>query len=58
MEVLTDKTTSYPIVLDEFLPAIWHRTDQYANNHVEADHGRLKRGCDRCAGSSGAAAPR
>jgi IS6 family transposase len=24
------------------LPAAWHRTDQYANNRVEADHGRLK----------------
>ena len=23
-------------------PAAWHRTDQYANNRVEADHGRLK----------------
>jgi transposase-like protein len=22
--------------------AAWHRTDRYANNHVEADHGRLK----------------
>ena len=24
------------------LPAAWHRTDRYANNHIEADHGRLK----------------
>ena len=24
------------------LPAAWHRTDQYANNRVECDHGRLK----------------
>jgi transposase-like protein len=29
-------------VLEELLPAAWHRTDQYANNGVEADHGRLK----------------
>jgi IS6 family transposase len=29
-------------VLDELLPAAWHRTDRYANNHIEADHGRLK----------------
>jgi transposase-like protein len=28
--------------LEELLPAAWHRTDQYANNRVEADHGRLK----------------
>ena len=29
-------------MLDELLPAAWHRTERYANNHVEADHGRLK----------------
>jgi transposase-like protein len=28
--------------MDDLLPAAWHRTEQYANNHVEADHGRLK----------------
>jgi len=32
----------YPIVLDEVLPAVWHRTQQHANNHIECDHGRLK----------------
>jgi transposase-like protein len=42
VEVVTDKAATYPIVFDELLPAVWHRTDQYANNHVEADHGRLK----------------
>jgi IS6 family transposase len=40
--VVTDKAATYPIVLDELLPAVWHRTDRYANNHIEADHGRLK----------------
>jgi IS6 family transposase len=29
-------------VLKALLPAAWHRTDQYANNRVECDHGRLK----------------
>jgi transposase-like protein len=29
-------------VLDELLPAACHITQQYANNAVEADHGRLK----------------
>jgi transposase-like protein len=29
-------------VLEELAPAAWHRTDQYANNRIEADHGRLK----------------
>jgi transposase-like protein len=42
VEVVTDKAAIYPIALDELLPAAWHRTDQYANNRVEADNGRLK----------------
>jgi transposase, IS6 family len=41
VEVVTDQAATYPIVLDEQLPAAWHRTDRYANNRVEADHGRL-----------------
>jgi transposase-like protein len=42
VEVVTDRAPAYPGVLEELLPAVWHRTDQYANNRVEADHGRLK----------------
>jgi IS6 family transposase len=42
VEVVTDQAATYPIVLDERLPAAWHRTDRYTNNRVEADHGRLK----------------
>jgi transposase-like protein len=42
VEVVTDKAATYPIVLDKLLPAAWHRTERYANNHIEADHGRLK----------------
>mgnify|MGYP003288003504 CR=1 FL=1 len=42
VEVVTDRAATYPVVLDELLPAAWHRTEQYANNRVEADHGRLK----------------
>jgi hypothetical protein len=30
-------------VLDELAPSAWHRTDRYANNSIEADHGQLKR---------------
>jgi IS6 family transposase len=41
-EVTTDNAPVYPGVLEELLPAAWHRTDRYANNRVEADHGRLK----------------
>ena len=29
-------------MLEALLPAAWHRTDQYANNGIECDHGRLK----------------
>jgi IS6 family transposase len=42
IEVITDQAATYPLVLEELLPATWHRTDQYANNRVECDHGRLK----------------
>ena len=41
-EVITDQAPVYPVVLEELLPAAWHRTERYANNHIEADHGRLK----------------
>jgi transposase-like protein len=41
-EVMTDQAPVYPMVLEEMLPGAWHRTDRYANNRVQADHGRLK----------------
>jgi transposase-like protein len=41
-EVITDKAPVYPGVLEELLPAAWHRSEQYENNRVEAAHGRLK----------------
>jgi transposase, IS6 family len=41
-EVITDLAPVYPAVLEDLLPAAWHRTDRYANNRVECDHGRLK----------------
>jgi transposase-like protein len=42
VEVVTGQAATYPIVLEELLPAAWHRIDWYANNRVEADHCRLK----------------
>jgi IS6 family transposase len=42
VEIVTDHALVYPGVLEELAPAAWHRTDQYANNRIEADHGRLK----------------
>jgi transposase-like protein len=41
-EVTTDRAAAYPRVLDELVPAAQHVTVPYANNRVEADHGRLK----------------
>jgi transposase-like protein len=43
VEVTTDKATVYSRVVDEVAPAAWHRTEAYANNRMEADHGQLKR---------------
>jgi len=41
-EVTTDRAPAYLKVLDELLPAARHVTEQYANNPIECDHGRLK----------------
>jgi len=41
-EVVTDAAAVYPGVLDELVPSAWHHVEQYANNPIEADHGRLK----------------
>jgi hypothetical protein len=37
VEVVTDQAATYPIVLDELLPAAWHRTDRYTQ---QPDRGR------------------
>jgi transposase-like protein len=42
VEVTTDKAGPYLRVLGELLPAALHVTEQYANNRIEADHGRFK----------------
>jgi transposase-like protein len=42
VEVTTDKAGLYLRVLDELIPAAAHVTEQYGNNRIEADHGRLK----------------
>src|SRR5919112_1636028 len=41
-EVSTDRAPAYPRVLEELLPAACHVMEQYANNALESDHGRLK----------------
>ena len=42
VEVTTDRAPVYPRVLEELAPGARHILDRYANNAVEADHGRLK----------------
>ena len=42
VEVTTDRAHVYPRVLDELVPSALHGVEQYANNPIEADHGRLK----------------
>jgi transposase-like protein len=42
VEVTTDRALVYPRVIDELVPAARQVTEQYSNNRVEADHGRLK----------------
>jgi transposase, IS6 family len=42
VEVVTDRSPVLTAAIDELLPGAVHDTEQYANNRVEADHGRLK----------------
>jgi transposase-like protein len=41
-EVITDHAPTLGYVIEELLPDAFHNTEQYANNRVECDHGRLK----------------
>ncbi len=41
-EVTTDRFHALARTIVELLPGVHHDTTQYANNQVEADHGRLK----------------
>ena len=42
VEVITDLAQALETVIEELIPAAFHNTEQYANNRVECDHGRLK----------------
>jgi transposase-like protein len=42
VEVTTDRAPVHPRVIEELVPADRPGFEQYANNRVEADHGRLK----------------
>ena len=41
-EVTTDRAPAYARVLEELIPSAPRAVERYANNPVEADHGRLK----------------
>jgi transposase-like protein len=56
-EVVTDLAPTSLVVLDELLARAWHRPDRYANNRIEADHGRLRRGYDHGWAQAGAQRP-
>jgi IS6 family transposase len=42
VEVVTDRAPALRAVIEELLPGTFHDTERYANNRIEADHGRLK----------------
>jgi transposase, IS6 family len=42
MEIVTDRAPALRAAIDELIPAAFHNAEQYANNRVECDHGRLK----------------
>ncbi len=41
-EVVTDRAPALRAAIGSLIPAAFHNTEQYANNRVECDHGRLK----------------
>jgi IS6 family transposase len=42
VKATTDRAPVYPRILDEVVPHTLHTVEQYADNPIEADHGRLK----------------
>jgi transposase-like protein len=40
--VVTDRAWTLLAIINELIPGAFHNTEQYANNRIEADHGRLK----------------
>jgi transposase, IS6 family len=52
VEVVTDKAATYPIALDELLPAAWHRTDRGTGAGWTKKHGQRGRGSTRLTAAS------
>ena len=42
VEVVTDRAAPLGVAIDELLPGAFHNMEQYANNRIENDHGRLE----------------
>jgi transposase-like protein len=42
VEVVTDAALSYPVVLEDLVPAARHHVQRHANNPIEPDHSQLK----------------
>jgi len=42
MEIVTDRAPALRAAIDELIPDAFHNVQQYANNRIECDHGRLK----------------
>jgi len=42
VEVVTDRVPAPRAAIEELMPAAFHNTEQYVNNRIEGDHGRLK----------------
>jgi transposase-like protein len=42
VEIVTDRAPALRAAIEELMPGAFHNTEQYANNRVECDHGRLK----------------
>ena len=42
VEIITDNSQVLPRVIADLVPDAEHYTEQYANNRIESDHGRLK----------------
>jgi IS6 family transposase len=56
-EVITDLAQTLETVIEQLIPDAFHNTDQYADNRVECDHGRLKSRLRASAGRCGFGAP-
>jgi IS6 family transposase len=41
-EIVTDRAPALLAAIEELVPAACHNIEQYANNRIECDHGRLK----------------